>query len=187
MTIKRVNTLTNPKSINLSGAAADYLLLPGETAYIDYSSASSIPLRVLAQAGLYELDLLGDNSSTITSATDVTLTPNSGGLAAGSIDICNHYGSVTTSGVAGTTGIAGTEATVFKIAVGRPCAIHAKICTQTAAKTVISHHMSMYSATGYEPASIFNSWLDTTTAWTSLGTVNLPYAQSGKIIIRRVI
>jgi len=34
--------------------------------------------------------------------------------------------------------------------------------------------------------NVYSMWLDTTTAWTSLGTINFPSSVSGTILVRRL-
>jgi hypothetical protein len=67
--------------------------------------------------------------------------------------------------------------------------ISAKItlCTKTVAKTSNCVMVEMISSTNYQTGLTTGCWADTATAWTSLGTITFPFAQSGKIIIRRII
>lgn len=77
---------TNNSVIDLTSASEDYALEVGETAYIDYTSATSVPLRIAVAGQKYEYSIYSDLDGSTYDAGSITLTPNSGGLSVGAID-----------------------------------------------------------------------------------------------------
>ena len=63
--IRYPNDKYNASVVDLTNANSDYKLEIGETGIITYSSATSVPLHVATVQGLYELDMIGDQSVTI--------------------------------------------------------------------------------------------------------------------------
>lgn len=185
MTIRKLNTIDSLGNlINLTGAAADRLLLPGQTAYIDYSAATSVPLHIQTVEGLYEMDIFSDlNGSTYTGGdSTIWLTPNAGGLAAGDID----YQSITytNASISATSDV--TTVNKFVLSANLNMKIKAEISTITKNKSVYSKSSAKTAASTYSIYQWDNLWTEYTVPWTSLGTITLPFAQSGKIIIRRI-
>lgn len=170
---------------------APRLLLPGETAYIDYVSATAVPLNISTEEGTYELDVVGDQSVSISNTNACTLQPNNTTVTAGAIDYVKLYIGFLSSDSPGAATVSGyrdcTAQTAFNLADGLLVKSFIQISTKTTGKTVFNKSLSRSSATQYYVNDFILNWLDTTTVWTSLGTITFPFAQSGKIVIRRII
>lgn len=176
--------------VDLTSATEDYALAVGETAYIDYNSATSVPLHIATVEGIYELQITGDQSVTIGTIAAVTLSPNNTTVTAGDIDYMEQYQPIA-SNSNGTAGITsqqiGTTATTFVISNSLSVSVKLNISTKTTSKFISSSSFRRDSATQFYYSVYQNNWLDTTTAWSSLGTITFPFAQSGKIVIKRVV
>lgn len=172
--------------IDLTNAGEDYLLRVGETAKIAYIGATSIPLCVATVEGVYEIEIIGDGiGMTSYSYTDVYLRPNNTLVTAGDINWSRmkQVGS-TLNGSEITSSLTGfiisntpidiyTKATVSTYTNNK--FIRGTIITKTAADqtTQLIHHQP---------------WFNTTTIWSSLGTLDSgSTAHTGTIIIKRTV
>lgn len=190
MQIKKLSALdTSRPPISLAGQATDVLLLPGDTAVLEYSAAVSVPLRIKAEEGLYELEIIGDATVTIGTLAEVWLQPNNTTVAAGVIDRGVVYNKVPTDAnfdELGGNG-KGLDHTAFELGRNIICFGKYLVSTKTKSKVVSGHYLRKDSASVLYQNLLFTIWNETATAWTSLGTVVFPFAQTGTIIIRRVI
>ena len=181
-----------------TGASSDLLLNVGDTAYIDYSSATSVPLHIQTVEGIYELQIIGDATVAVGAAGYVSLKPNNdlitavvnGSGAAGDIDHSAVYNSYGTTGVGSSSGgfyADGDSMTAFPLTYQLAVQIKATISTITKNKTMRAEVFGKRTSPLYSSEFYTNHWTNSTTAWTSLGTITFPFAQSGKIIIKRII
>jgi len=189
---KLASNIISYDPINHTNFVADRLLKAGEVAYINYTSSTSVPLRIQTEEGLYEMDIMGDQSITIGTLGYVTLAPNNGSpsIAAGGIDCANIVQSLVSnadSSTAPSGDTQGTTRTNFMLAYAIAVKVSAKLSTMTKSKVVECNDIRRDSATQFYVERTFQNWLDTTTNWTSLGTITFPFAQSGKIVVRRII
>lgn len=177
--------------VDLTSATEDYLLAVGQTATITYTSATSVPLHVKTIEGVYTVDIVGDQSVTIGTSGDVLLQPNNTTVTAGTIDLVKYYiaylstatpASATISGV-----LNGTTLTSFVLCDHILVKSHMEVSTITNSKTIHLENLQRNSSTQFYVSKIYLNWLDTTTAWTSLGTITFPFSQSGKIVVKRII
>lgn len=168
--------------VDLSSASTDYTLAVGETAFINFTSATSVPLRVATAEGEYELTIAGDLTISPSNLKDTTLTPNYGGSVPGSNSIYRaaFYNSSTTT-------VAEYEDTrnTFPLGAGLVINSISKIFTYTKGKSTNTSNIGLYSGIHHNIDTLY--WNDTTTAWTSLGMITFPFAQSGKIVVRRLL
>ena len=166
--------------LNFTGLTGDRLLRVGEVAYINYTNAMSVPLNIKTEEGLYELCLMSDISTAQTNINDILLLPNNNLVSNISRDAIYRSGSTTVSNYE-----VGSLSS-FILAAGVVVMHEGKISTITKSKSVQSHMNGLF-------ANIIRQnlesqyWNDTTTPWTSLGTITFPFAQSGKIVIRRIL
>lgn len=172
-----------PTPVNLSSATSDYSLAVGETAYVNYSNATSVLLHIASVEGLYELDLVGPVNSAQSDIGNMLL-PNNASGTAGAFKLVGTR-IADTGSVAAYSSL--TAMTAFNIGPARMVRSVVHISTQTTSKSV--NFSSIIIRTGYtiEQISASSYWTDTTTAWTSLGTVTFNTAQSGKIVVRRIL
>lgn len=174
-------------TVDLSGATSDYELSVGEAAYINYTSVSSISLRVRTLPGEYELIINGSLSD---SATDVgaVLTPNYGGSvpASNSIILSDFFrGSNAPNTFIGEYY---TNRNNFYLCSGVPIKVVAKISTFTNCKNCFGNSVGRQSTNSKMYDIYFNQWwTNTTTEWTSLGQIAFGSSQTGRIIVRRVL
>ncbi len=182
---------SNPASLvsmtNLQNIMADYTLSVGESIEFNYTNVTSLPLRIatIPTGGVYEVIIVGGtllNGGYTTNA--VTFVPNNG-VGVGSTTIqWGQVGSALASGSASGGGVASTSSA--QIGQGVIGLARYLFTTFTIAKSMIGQ------ATWCDTTnpSMFNyafQWFDTTTLWTSLGTITFPVAQSGTVIIKRIL
>jgi len=164
---------SNP--INLSSATADYSLPVGAVAYISFTNATSVPLHISTSNGTYyEMHLVSNSSSG--SNSPVYLNPNNTSYS-NAFTYVEYW--INTS----TTGTTNTTYSSFRIGNG-VVATTVFISNYTTFKNV--RLMDVCTGFGSSEANFGASmWNDTTTSWTSLGTVIFPQATSGYILVRR--
>jgi len=167
------NGYANP--INLSSATADYLLPVGAVAYISFTNATSVPLHIATQNGTYyEMHLISNSASG--SNSPVYLNPNNTSYS-NAFTYLDYY--IGTSA----TGTTNTTYSSFRIGTG-VVATTVFISNYTTLKTV--RLIDIATGFGSTVANFATCiWNDTTTSWTSLGTVIFPQATSGYILVRR--
>lgn len=180
--LNRRSSATPP--INLGAEAADCFLRVGESGYIVYTSATSIPLRVITVEGVYSLDVAGDVTGANTNTSDLTLTPNYGGTVPGSNSIKR-----TVMYRSGATTVANVEMTqlVFTLGAGLVLSSSSIISTMTKAKTFTSRFYGESASATFVHNVESMYWDESTVPWVSLGLLTMPFAQSGKIVIQRLI
>ena len=181
-------SLASPTDI--TSISTDYLLQPGETVYKTYTAATSVPLYVSTVPGLYEMHILGDQSVTISNTNNTTLSPNNTTVTAGDIDLGIIYQSITSNAdgsVAPLANTYGTTETMFSFGNGIAVKVAISISTYTKTKTMDVTTTCRTTATNCNHMRAVMNWLDTSTIWSSLGTLTFPFAQSGTIIIKRIL
>lgn len=166
--------------IDLTTATTDYQLSVGETATITYTSATSVPLHVATAEGVYEIEIFGSNTNYSTTGGQ-GLQPNNQSISNGvtrtietqlTSTAFNHYYS--------------TNSTALPIAVHICNYAKATVITKTTQKIAISSCIASYAAVEDYKYDRVCMWTDTTTVWSSLGTINFIIPQSGTILIRRI-
>ncbi|DAD54670.1 TPA: conserved hypothetical protein [Aquificae Joseph's Coat Spring virus] len=174
------NGYANP--INLTSATADYMLQPGEVAYISFTSATSVQLNIATTNGTYyEMDLvLSNNSGTSAVGAPIYLIQNNTTYS-NAFRFVEVYYNINTNSPQGYS----QTYSAFRISWA-VSSIKAYITNFTTNKNI----NTFYNETGYSTApdvSIASClWLDTTTSWTLLGTITFPQASSGYILVRRL-
>jgi hypothetical protein len=174
---------TNPVIVNLTNASSDYNLSVGQTAYISFSNATSFPLHIATSSGTYyEMDVAMSNSTGTSgaSANPVILNPNN-------TTYSNAFGYVEIYRNTGESSAGSTTSTYSAFRIGWAISsIRVYIINFTTNK----HTKGFYFQTGTSltPTIDINTccWNDTTTAWTSLGTITFPQSSSGYILVRRL-
>ena len=166
--------------VDLSSATVDYALAPGEVAKITYSSATSVPLHIATAEGEYELKLSA--APVLTTCTDGAgyLNPNNTTYSnAIKRQYANSNSSTTTAGLVTESG--------FLANAHRMIAAKLHITTLTSGKHVLGQLGFVTNAGVYSAQTYTSIWVDTTTVWSSLGTITFVNAQSGTITVRRII
>lgn len=181
---KFMHSMVKPTVVDLTNVSTDYPLQVGETATITYTSATSVPLHVATVEGEYELHITQPITDTaFTSAKGLGLLPNNTSIPAGKI--IRQQSRVDSNSFSCSTD--SSTYTRIHFASYNPLSLEAKISTKTAAKTVSGKAYGRESVSSFQVWDTYHIWNDTTTQWTSLGTLELGQAQSGKIVIKRII
>lgn len=163
---------------NLDLVTSDYLLKVGETAKRTYTGATSVPLYVKCEEGEYEVTIKS-NTTTITVSTNAALNPNNTTYAGlfsrrGSVDYVNTVEPLNE-----------VSQNNLLLCGGLCRRVELKVSTTTASKNVLVHSVGRDTGNTFHlTAGLI--WNDTTTVWSSLGTITFPFAQSGTIIIKRI-
>jgi len=170
------------RRVDLTGATSDYNLQVGEEAYISFSNATSVPLRIATQSGTYyEMDLISFVTLKTGTGAAIFLNPNNTTYS-NAFTFMNVYINDGNSNVVGNK----NTYNAFRITWS---GAHARVYIHnvTVAKSVKSlAHMWDSSSYGCAIAIELTYWNDTSTAWTSLGTVTFPQSYSGYILVRRL-
>ena len=183
----RANCSGSISTVDLTGATSDFKLAPGQAATISYSGVSTVPLRVATEEGQYEISIIGTNPTIDPTVVGITyFLPN---------NQSGYFGSTFTQKYAYQSGSSIVDYNVDNAAailIGWTKVYNARfyINTYTSAKSA----QIITSASSHASFTLPNMFLlwgcgvfrEISMAWTSLGTVSFPEAQSGKIIIRRV-
>jgi hypothetical protein len=175
--------ITFVPSVNNTAAASDITLSIGQTAYVDAVAALSMPLHIAtADKQVYEIFISGTYTYAAAAATPTMLLMNNIAYAL-SHQIRQLYGTGTTVGGSAVSSIDDG----FRLEVGG-ASIYSAVChvfTTTANKRTITNCGNTNSTAGYISLAEVESQ-DTTTPWTSLGTITMPNAWTGRIVVRRV-
>jgi hypothetical protein len=188
--LTQTSTVANNIPTNNTSASSDYSMAVGETAYVTYSGATSVPLHIATTQGVYELKVFGDTTVSPNTGS-AELKPNNTTYTAGSIKFSILYYTFNQS--AGNTGNPSSSAyyddstqTAFNIGNGLVISSESTISTFTNNKKIHCESYYRTSSTSTEKDVSDFYWSDTTTAWTSLGTIAFPFSQNGTIIVKRV-
>jgi len=162
-----------------TGASSDYALAVGETAKITFTSTTSVPLHISTSQGEYEITILGA-SNIGTSDSFTSLQANNANQSSGSF-VSDSYGEQSNQAF---WGASGTDVVAY-IGVGGIIRATVRVSTFTTCKAMCS---TVHGKRTNRQVSTTNTyWNDTTTSWTSLGTIKFSISQSGTIIIRRIL
>jgi len=175
--------------INNTGASADVSLAVGQLAYVDVSAATTALLRIATGDNqLYELNLQMTGNGN-TSGYPI-LSPNNASYT----NFIYHTGIAESGGSAVNLGDYQSGFPLCRNGDIRQTRV--TLSTKTTSKHATYLGAVYYTATAVYWSSGIANWLsaasnsaattDTTTAWTSLGTVAFPVAATGRIYIRRL-
>ena len=170
-----------PNLINNTGSSSDITLNVGQSAYVTFTSSTSFPLHVATATNqIYEINVV----STGTSASNLaTLIPNNSSSWA-----YNTFQTYATSspsvGNANFNFI--TTDTALRLSIGGTLLFaNANIFTTTTNKAILVQGRDTSATIGYGYTAQ-SSTTDTTTVWTSLGTIASATALTGTVWIRRL-
>jgi hypothetical protein len=164
-----------------TGASSDITLNMGQTAYVTFTSSTSIPLRIATATNqVYEINII--SSGTAAGNLAFLLINNATGSVHNTFQILAP--STPASGSAGYNFL--TSDTSFRVSVGGTLLFaNATAFTTTANKSIIISGRDTTASVGYG-YTIESTSTDTTTAWTSLGTITCSTALTGTVWIRRI-
>ena len=170
------------KRIDLTEATEDYFLKVGEEAYISFSNVTEVPLHIATQDGTYyEMHIIpantGGDSGGQTGA--IYLYPNNTTYSG-----AFYYAAIYRNSDWFSSGY--LQYSAFRIGWVFSC-ITAWITNRTQYKNVRGIYNVYGTSPDHPSLNVFSTdWRDTTTPWTSLGTVVFPQSTSGEILVRRL-
>lgn len=186
----------NHSIVNNTGAVSDVSLLVGQTAYLTYTSATSVPLHITTggtSGVLFEIYMINVNPALTTTLGSVSLNPNN----------TTYTNFIYSSALYGDTTVAANIASWVSTFILNPSGngavllLTGTISTTSGAKSTQSRVMGAPSTSGGTITSVSSSvWVttastyggfDTSVAWTSLGTLVFGEALTGTVYIRRLI
>jgi len=171
------------RRVDLSNATSDYELQVGEEAIINFTNATSVPLRIATQSGTYyECHLICSNTGGTSGAiySGIFLNPN---------NTTYNNAFVYAQLLRTSTGDASLYFTYSSFRIGWAFTNAVFYITNYTQYKNIRGFQDIYGVSEGYPAIIIYStnWHDTITAWTSLGTITFPQPTSGYILVRRLV
>jgi hypothetical protein len=170
------------RRVDLSNATSDYPLAVGEEAIYKFTNITKIPLNITTYDGtVYELHIISSNPGSTSGAKSavVYLYPNNTVYTNNFIYVEIGFNSYTYVYWSHTY-------SAFRVGAGYPNSFYI-ITNRTVYKNAKGFDDCYGSATGFPIMHIAtNDWQDTTTSWTSLGTIVFPQNTSGEILIKRI-
>lgn len=156
---------------NITGVSQDRALMVGETVYLTYADAVSVPLHIAVSPGEYEITIRA-TAITVGGSGMAVLNPNNASPVGAIIRALLSNGS-------------GGQADEFFIGYG--CITYGKItcCTITANKYIHNAVSCVYGGSGNVGQLYTQRWI-AAAEWVSLGTIVFPLAQSGIIAVKRL-
>ena len=164
----------------ITSRTSDYPLKAGETVYLTYTNATSVPLNIKTEEGEYEIKISGDHYAAPTSGL-ISLSPNNTSYL-NAFTQCGFF--ATTGGVNNSFNDSNVSSIVFaeQVICKSTLQISTRVTGKHALCNTLCHRSSDYITLDYH-----SSWRDSSTLWYSLGTITFIVPQSGKIIIKRII
>jgi hypothetical protein len=172
------------RRVDLSNATSDYLLQVGEEAIINFTNATSIPLHIATQSGTYyEMDVVLSNPAGTSGASNnyISLTPNNTTYSSA------FYHAGAYAYYSGNSSVVLLQSNISYFKLGNGAVSARSYITNF---TTNKHINTLYSNTGLSTSPMASIetcyWNDTSTAWTSLGTITFSQTSSGYILVRRL-
>jgi hypothetical protein len=180
--ISILSSSSSGNRVDLTNVITDFNLQVGQEAYIAFNNATSVPLHIATSSGsYYEMHLIPTNSWGMSGATSnlIYLNPNNTTYSNVFVDATLYRNASTSSSGYSTI-------SAFRIGYAFS-SIVAYIINLTQYKNIKGFY-DIYGTSVDGPTAIIFSddWHDTTTAWTSLGTITFPQSSSGYILVRRL-
>jgi hypothetical protein len=173
-----------PFLTDLTGLNTDYPLRIGESAVLYYKSATTLPLNIevpVDEWAEYQMILSGDRSVATSSNGPIQLLPNNVVTATNAVRMHKQYLLYGGNPAAYTA-----TQNYFYIAEGVVHHAVTHISTYRKAKALFSRIAVAFTGPAYYQMDATSAWEDYTTLWKSLGTLIIPFAQSGRVLIRRL-
>ena len=171
-----------PLRVDLTNATSDYMLQVGEEAIINFTNATSVPLRIATQSGTYyECHLVCSNGGTSGGGNaPVYLNPNN-------TTYSNSFAYASLFRYLGEGNSSYDTYSAFRCGVAFVSSFF--YITNFVQYKNVKGIYDIYGLRNDTPALVVFStdWRDTTTPWTSLGTITFPQSTSGYIIVRRLV
>jgi hypothetical protein len=175
----QTNTYTI-RRVDLTNATSDYTLAVDEEAIINFKDASSVPLHIATQDGtVYTMilprgaKLLANNTSYSSSFVNTDFGYSNNGNGSYGVRMADATSTYPDTFI---IGIPEGNNSAFSI-----------IYNKTSSKSVLFLHNTVLTNYPYSFRLGVSYWKDTTTAWTSLGTITFTQSTSGQILVRRIL
>jgi len=163
--------------------STDRVLGVGQHTSDSFTSATSMPLHIACGDGqIYEIEIVGIHTAAAAASDTLLLMNNTSGFAS-TITYSQVLGSPI---VTYADNAAHTDFTLAASAAPKSATV--KICTTTSNKVVDSSATTLTttSVQTFIVGRYCTVLTDTTTVWSSLGTITMPNAWTGTIVVRRV-
>ena len=163
----------------------DRVLDVGQFTKDSFTSATSMPLNIACGDGqIYEMDIVGSYTAVASASTNCILQPNNAVPATNLFTYREDFGvhltptsDAVSSFASGGFYLNGSGSSILEA--------FAKIYTSTQNKKSIAIGGATSTTASYV-GTIATEWQDTTTVWSSLGTIIMPNAWTGQVVCRRV-
>ena len=171
------------RRVDLTDATSDYMLQVGEEAYISFSNTMSVPLRIATQSGTYyECHLVCNNTGGTSGGTSgsIYLNPNN----------TTYSDSFIYAELYRDSGMAHSNYFTYSaFRCGHMFVSSLFYITNFVQYKNVKGIYDIYGLSNTYPClDIFSTdWQDTTTSWTSLGTIVFPQNSSGYILVQRIL
>jgi hypothetical protein len=167
------------RRVDLTNATSDYMLQVGEEAIINFTNATSVPLRIATASNmLYEIFL--QFSVAFDPNNFIFLYPNNTTYASSFSHVLIYWNSV---GQSGFTSYTATD-DAFRLQHRTP---HSYIILDTT-RRFFRGFTSLDGTSNHITYTIFASrWHSNLVSWSSLGTFVFPVSLSGYILVRRLV
>jgi len=165
--------------------STDRVLGVGQITQDSFTSATSMPLHIACGDGqIYEIEIVGSYTPAAATGNPI-LKPNNSTPVTNSFT--TQYGVQTQTTIIGNFSVAGAD-NGFLLSAGQASLLSAQatIFTSTATKCTSTHFSSYNTVPNYASGWMDSTWNDTTTVWSSLGTILMAPAWTGQIVVRRV-
>jgi len=167
--------------VNLTGATTDFELQVGQIAYISFTDATQVPLHIATpNNSYYELHVIPSNTGGTSGgqSAPIYLYPNNTTYSGAFYyaEVCRNANGLSS---------VYDQHSAFRIGWAFSC-ITAWITNRTQYKNVRGVYDVYGRSADYPSLIAFSTdWRDTTTPWTSLGTIVFPQSTSGEILVFR--
>ena len=169
--------------VDLTNASSDYNLSVGECAIINFTNATSVPLHIATQDGtVYEMFITPFNNAGTSggSGNPAFLNPNNTTYS-NAFDFAEVFRNINTGSSMYDTYSA------FRVGWSIYSA-YIIITNKTTYKNVKGFCNIYGTSSDLGNISVYSCvWKDTTTVWSSLGTLIFPQSTTGQILVRRIV
>jgi len=164
--------------IDMTNATVDAPLAVGQTFSYILNTVTSMPLHITTQGGIYELSFFAFPQGTLVTG-DIYFNPNNSTYAGVMMNnrlILDNFAA---------SGVIISDSSMFLGHGTVLGAMKATFCTDTSYKSWIAQS-ALDSASANHVAVSGGSWFDSTTVWSSLGTIISTVNLKGKVYVRRI-
>lgn len=166
--------------INITSRTSDYFLRPGEVAYKTYTNVTNLALGISTVEGEYEVTIAQPVNWSAANTNYIYFNPNHSSAT-------KHVAAIRKVSGTSVTGVGGTG--LIRCYFGSAALMKAdlKISILAGGQGSMNSN-SICQDTSVRMGYTAHYWLTAdASSWDSLGTIVFPFAQSGRVIIRRIL